>query len=64
MLYLNTLDPLDVLKKWRNEETDDEEEEDIRKVDDEDDTFFTKRRLLITTKIWIFPSLVSLRLKS
>ncbi|EER32353.1 ribosome biogenesis protein BMS1 [Candida tropicalis MYA-3404] len=46
LLYLNTLDPLDVLKKWRNEETDDEEEEDIRKVDDEDDTFFTKKKTL------------------
>lgn len=40
---MKTLDPSDVLKKWRNEESD-EEEEDIRKPDEEDDAFFTKKR--------------------
>ncbi|RCK55765.1 Ribosome biogenesis protein BMS1 [Candida viswanathii] len=42
LLYLNSVDPADVLKKWKNEDND-EQEEDIREVHDEDD-FFTKKK--------------------
>ncbi|KAK6462239.1 hypothetical protein DFJ63DRAFT_151336 [Scheffersomyces coipomensis] len=41
LLYLNNIDPSDVIKRWRGENEDDEEEEDIE--DEEEENFFTKK---------------------
>lgn len=43
LLYLNNIDPADVVKRWKEEDTQDDDEEEENIEDDEDDQFFTKK---------------------
>lgn len=65
LLYLDNIDPAEVVKRWRQQVVEDEEESDI---EEDEDNFFKKRDTLLTsddldTFIPEYPSLEKLREK-